>query len=61
MVEVMGEENLFEDIVITLDKLSTIGLDKVKKELISKGISSRALSILFDFAMSTKFVIYNHY
>ena len=49
MVEVMGEENLFEDIVITLDKLSTIGLDKVKKELISKGISSRALSILSNF------------
>ena len=49
MVEVMGEEDLFDDIVITLDKLSAIGFDKVKEELISKGINSRALSILSDF------------
>ncbi len=49
MVEVMGEDDLFDDIVITLDKLNTIGLDRVKEELICKGISSRALSILSDF------------
>jgi len=49
MVEVMGEDDLFDDIVIILDKLNTIGLDRVKEELICKGISARALSILSDF------------
>ncbi len=49
MVDIMGAKNLFDDIVITLDKLENIGLDKVKKELLSKGLEEDALNILEDF------------
>jgi histidyl-tRNA synthetase len=53
MVELMGVTDLFEDIVITLDKLSAIGLEKVKRELISKGVKSESFSILDTF-LNTK-------
>ena len=53
MVELMGATDLFEDVVITLDKLSAIGLEKVKEELLSKGVKSDSLSILDTF-LNTK-------
>jgi len=53
MVELMGATDLFDDVVITLDKLSAIGLDKVKEELQSKGVNSESLSIL-DAFLNTK-------
>ena len=53
MVELMGVTDLFEDVVITLDKLSTIGLGKVKEELLRKGVKSDSLSILDTF-LNTK-------
>ena len=54
MVELMGEIELFDDIVITLDKLSTIGLEKVKEELTSKGVDVQSLSILDAFLNKKK-------
>jgi histidyl-tRNA synthetase len=53
MVELMGATDLFEDVVITLDKLSAIGLEKVKEELLTKGVKSESLSILNTF-LNTK-------
>jgi len=53
MVELMGATDLFEDVVITLDKLSAIGLEKVKEELLTKGVKSESLSILDTF-LNTK-------
>ena len=55
MVELMGATNLFDDVVITLDKLSAIGLEKVKEELLVKGVKSESLSIL-DAFLNTKTV-----
>jgi len=55
MVELMGATNLFDDVVITLDKLSAIGLEKVKEELLAKGVKSESLSILDTF-LNTKTV-----
>jgi histidyl-tRNA synthetase len=55
MVELMGATDLFDDVVITLDKLSAIGLEKVKEELLSKGVKSESLSILDTF-LNTKTV-----
>ena len=49
MVELMGATDLFDDIVVILDKLSTIGLENVKEEMKSKGVSSLSLSILDSF------------
>ena len=53
MVELMGATDSFEDIVITLDKLSAIGLEKTKKELLAKGVRPDSFSIL-DAFLSTK-------
>jgi len=53
MVELMGATDSFEDIVITLDKLSAIGLKKTKTELLEKGVKTDSLSIL-DAFLSTK-------
>ena len=53
MVELMGAADLFDTVVIILDKLSAIGLDKVKEELLLKGVKSEALSILETF-LNTK-------
>ena len=40
MVELMGAADLFDTVVIILDKLSAIGLNKVKEELLLKGVKS---------------------
>jgi histidyl-tRNA synthetase len=53
MVEMMGATDLFDDVVITLDKLSAIGLEKVKEELLAKGVKSESFSIL-DAFLNTK-------
>ena len=53
MVELMGAADLFDTVVIILDKLSAIGLDKVKEELLLKGVKSESLSILDTF-LNTK-------
>ena len=53
MVELMGASDLFDDIVIALDKLDKIGIDKVKEEMESKGVKKEALSILDTF-LNTK-------
>ena len=49
MVEMMGAIDLFYDVVIILDKLNSIGLDKVKEELLSKGVKTESFSILDAF------------
>ena len=49
MIEIMGASDLFDAVVIILDKLSVIGLDKVKEELLEKGVTSKSLLILDDF------------
>ncbi|MBT5615549.1 MAG: histidine--tRNA ligase, partial [Flavobacteriales bacterium] len=53
MVELMGASDLFDDVVIALDKLDKIGIDKVKEEMESKGVKKEALSILDTF-LNTK-------
>ena len=53
MVELMGATDFFEDIVITLDKLNAIGLEKTKEELLLKGVKLDSFSIL-DAFLSTK-------
>lgn len=53
MVELMGATDLFDQIVITLDKLDKIGIDKVKEEIERKGVKKEALSILDTF-LNTK-------
>ena len=53
MVELMDATNLFSDVVIALDKLSNIGLEKVKEEMQNKGVKSDSLSILDTF-LNTK-------
>jgi histidyl-tRNA synthetase len=55
MVELMGASDLFDDFVITLDKISAIGIEKVKEELLEKGVKSESLSIL-DAFLNTKTV-----
>ena len=49
MIDIMGASDLFEKVVIILDKLSVIGLDKVKEELLEKGVEPAALLILDTF------------
>ena len=53
MVDLMGATDLFDDVVIALDKLSTIGLEKVKEEMESKGVKAESLSLLDTF-LNTK-------
>ena len=53
MVELMGATDLFEQVVIALDKLDKIGINKVKEEMESKGVKKEALSILDTF-LNTK-------
>jgi histidyl-tRNA synthetase len=53
MVELMGATDLFEQIVIILDKLDKIGIEKVKEEMESKGVKKEALAILDTF-LNTK-------
>jgi histidyl-tRNA synthetase len=53
MVELMGATDLFDQIVIALDKLDKIGINKVKEEMERKGVKKEALSIL-DVFLNTK-------
>ena len=55
MVELMCAADFFDDVVLTLDKLSAIGLERVKEELLSKGVQTHSLSILDTF-LNTKTV-----
>ena len=49
MVELMNSSNLFNDIVIALDKLDKIGIEKVKEEMSQKGVSIDSFLILDKF------------
>ena len=49
MVEVMNASSLFNEIVIILDKIDKIGVDKVKKEISSLGVSAESIEILDKF------------
>lgn len=49
MVEVMNASSLFNEIVIILDKLDKIGLEEVKEEISSLGISGKSIEILDKF------------
>ena len=49
MIELMGAASLFDDVVIALDKLDKIGIEKVKEEMLSKGVKAEAFSVLYSF------------
>lgn len=53
MVELMNSEELFNDIVIALDKLDKIGIEKVKEEMKVKGVSEESLLVLEQFLSLT--------
>lgn len=44
--EIIGEQDRIVDITVAIDKLEKIGIDKVKEELLSKGISKASLGKL---------------
>ena len=46
IAEMIGEADKIVDITVAIDKLDKIGLDKVNEELIEKGISEQAISLL---------------
>lgn len=46
IAELIGESERITDITVAIDKLDKIGIDKVKEELLSKGISGPALDKL---------------
>ncbi|MDR3266505.1 MAG: histidine--tRNA ligase [Tannerella sp.] len=46
IAEMIGEKDKITDITVAIDKIDKIGLDKVNEELISKGISERAITLL---------------
>jgi len=54
MVELMGATDLFDDVVIVLDKLDKIGIDKVKEEMETNGVKKESLSILDAFLGAKK-------
>ncbi len=45
LAEVIGAKHLLVDFTVALDKLDKIGEDKVKQEMLSKGISENAIAI----------------
>ncbi|MGY8988047.1 MAG: histidine--tRNA ligase, partial [Flavobacteriales bacterium] len=53
MVEIMGCPELFNNIVIVLDKLDRIGIDKVKEEMSSEGVSEEGILGLEKFLNSS--------
>ncbi len=55
MVELMGASDIFEDIVIILDKISLIGLERVKEEMLKEGLDANSISILESF-LSVKII-----
>ncbi len=46
IAEIIGEPDKIVDITVAIDKLDKIGLENVNKELIAKGISDEAISLL---------------
>ena len=46
IAEVIGEEDKLIDITVAIDKLDKIGIDKVKDEMLEKGVSSAAVEKL---------------
>ena len=46
IAEVIGEIDKITDITVAIDKLDKIGLEKVNEELVSKGISKKAIELL---------------
>ncbi len=55
MVELMGASDIFENIVIILDKISLIGLERVKEEMLKEGLDANSISILESF-LSVKII-----
>ena len=49
MVELMGASDIFKNIVIILDKISLIGLERVKEEMLKEGLDANSISILESF------------
>ena len=49
MISLMDATELFDDVVITLDKLDKIGIDRVKEEMLSKGVKAASLSVIDAF------------
>ena len=49
MVQLMGALDMFENIVIILDKISSIGLERVKEEMLKEGLDANSISILESF------------
>lgn len=49
MISLMDATELFDDVVISLDKLDKIGIDKVKEEMLSKGVKAASLSVIDAF------------
>ena len=49
IVELMGVSDMFDEIVIILDKLSNIGVEELRIQLANKGISSKAIDLLESF------------
>jgi len=57
IAEMIGEPEKFIDITVAIDKLEKIGIDKVKEELLSRGINESAIEKLkpvFDLKGSNK-------
>jgi len=49
MLEIMDCPELFDNVVIILDKLDKVGINKVKEEIILEGVSEKSFSILEKF------------
>ena len=49
MISLMDATEIFNDLVVSLDKLDKIGIDKVKEDMLSKGVRLAALPILDKF------------
>ena len=49
MIELMGATEIFDDVVIIIDKFDKIGIEKVKEEMQSKGVKESSMSILDTF------------
>lgn len=46
MISLMNATELFDDLVIALDKIDKIGIEKVKEEILSKGVKEESLVVL---------------
>lgn len=49
IAEVTGEQSRMVDITVSIDKLDKIGIEKVKEEMLSKGVSEMAISKIQPF------------